>query len=206
MMLYVDLQMCARTLLEAVSNRSRMPPGAFSLYYQSKQLEGGAALSSWGLQKNAVIELKTRGPGGAVGSLADDLRRASIAACEQTAFASGLNPDMLDPRFRAIYDEEKARASIVEAINSQRQQANDMPYGPRPQQRAGINGGSKGGGPICYVCGVAGHLARNCWQLLSQQSQQQQAMQACTPSMWPHVHTLLHKTRPPTSHSLFATS
>ena len=64
MMLYVDLQMCARTLLEAVSNRSRMPPGAFSLYYQSKQLEGEAALSSWEVAKDATIEVKTRGRGG----------------------------------------------------------------------------------------------------------------------------------------------
>eukprot|EP00964_Phaeocystis_antarctica_P069909 scaffold42531_cov61-Phaeocystis_antarctica.AAC.1 len=42
-----------------------MPPDAFALYYRSKQLEGGAALSSWGVGKGATIEVKTRGRGGA---------------------------------------------------------------------------------------------------------------------------------------------
>ena len=61
----VDLQMSAATLHEAVSDRSSMPPDAFALYYRSKQLEGGAALSSWEVGKGATIEVKTRGRGGA---------------------------------------------------------------------------------------------------------------------------------------------
>ena len=64
-MVNVDLQMTATILHEAVSNRSGMPPEGFAIYYQSKQLEGEAALSSWGVEKDATIEVKTRGRGGA---------------------------------------------------------------------------------------------------------------------------------------------
>ena len=64
-MVDVDLQMPAAILHEVVSNRSGMPPEGFALYYQSKQLEGEAALSSWGVAKDANIEVKTRGRGGA---------------------------------------------------------------------------------------------------------------------------------------------
>ena len=63
-MVEVDLQMPAATLHEVVTNRSGMPPEGFALYYQSKQLEGEAALSSWGVAKDATIEVKTRGRGG----------------------------------------------------------------------------------------------------------------------------------------------
>ena len=64
-MVDVDVQMPAAILHEVVSNRSGMPSEGFALYYQSKQLEGEAALSSWGVEKNATIEVKTRGRGGA---------------------------------------------------------------------------------------------------------------------------------------------
>ena len=63
-MMDVDLQVPAEIFHEAVSNRSGMPPEGFALYYQSKQLEGEAALSTWGVEKNATIEVKTRGRGG----------------------------------------------------------------------------------------------------------------------------------------------
>ena len=64
-MMNVDLDMSAAILHDAVSNRSGMPPEGFAIYYQSKQLEGEAALSSWGVEKDATIEVKTRGRGGA---------------------------------------------------------------------------------------------------------------------------------------------
>jgi len=64
-MVDVDVQMPAAILHEVVSNRSGMLPEGFALYYQSKQLEGEAALASWGVQKDATIEVKTRGRGGA---------------------------------------------------------------------------------------------------------------------------------------------
>ena len=63
-MVDVDLQMPAAILHEVVSNRSGMPPEGFALYYQSKQLEGEAALWTWGVEKDATIEVKTRGRGG----------------------------------------------------------------------------------------------------------------------------------------------
>ena len=63
-MVDVDLKMPAAILHEVVSNRSGMPLEGFALYYQSKQLEGKAALSSWGVEKDATIEVKSRGRGG----------------------------------------------------------------------------------------------------------------------------------------------
>ena len=63
-MVDVDVQMPAAVLHEVVSNRSGMPPEGFALYYRSKQLEGEAALASWGVAKDATIEVKTRGRGG----------------------------------------------------------------------------------------------------------------------------------------------
>ena len=64
MMIDVDLQTAAETFHEMVSNRSGMLPEGFAMYYQSKKLEGEAALSSWGVEKGVVIEVKTRGRGG----------------------------------------------------------------------------------------------------------------------------------------------
>ena len=63
-MIDVDLQMPAEIFQEAVSVRSGVPSLGFTLYYQSKRLEGEAALSSWGVEKKAIIEVKTRGRGG----------------------------------------------------------------------------------------------------------------------------------------------
>ena len=63
-MMNVDLDMPAAILHEAVSNRSGMPLEGFALYYRSKKLEGEAALSSWQVGKDAIIEVKTRGRGG----------------------------------------------------------------------------------------------------------------------------------------------
>ena len=59
-----DLQMPAAILHEVVSNRSGMPLEGFALCYQSKQLEGEAALSSWGVERDPAIEVKSRGRGG----------------------------------------------------------------------------------------------------------------------------------------------
>ncbi len=63
-MMNVGLDMPAAILHEAVSNRSSMPPDTFALYYRSKKLEGEALLSSWQVEKDAIIEVKTRGRGG----------------------------------------------------------------------------------------------------------------------------------------------
>ena len=59
-----SLHLPAAFLHEAFSNRSGVPPDHFELYYRGKRLEGEAALSSWGVRKNATIEVKMRGRGG----------------------------------------------------------------------------------------------------------------------------------------------
>ena len=59
-----SLHLPAACLHEAFSNRSGVPPDHFELYYRGKRLEGEAALSSWGVRKNATIEVKMRGRGG----------------------------------------------------------------------------------------------------------------------------------------------
>eukprot|EP00964_Phaeocystis_antarctica_P003109 scaffold1658_cov60-Phaeocystis_antarctica.AAC.2 len=63
-MIDVLLGQPASILHEDVSKRSGYSPECFSLYHQSKPLEGEATLASLGVQRNAVIELKTRGRGG----------------------------------------------------------------------------------------------------------------------------------------------
>ena len=64
-MIDVALHLSAACLHEAFSNRSRLPPDHFELYYRGKRLEGEAALSSWGIEKDSTIEVKLRGRGGA---------------------------------------------------------------------------------------------------------------------------------------------
>ena len=59
-----SLHLPAAFLHEAFSNRSGVPSDHFELYYRGKRLEGEAALSSWGVDKDATIEVKMRGRGG----------------------------------------------------------------------------------------------------------------------------------------------
>ena len=66
-MIDAALHLPAAFLHEAFSNRSGFPPDHFELYYRGKQLEGEAALSSWGIGKDSTIEVKMRGRGGAPG-------------------------------------------------------------------------------------------------------------------------------------------
>ena len=63
-MMAVDLQMRAEIFQEAISNRAGLPHDKFALYYQSKQIEGEAMLRSYGIGKDATIEVKFRGRGG----------------------------------------------------------------------------------------------------------------------------------------------
>ena len=70
-MIDVALRLPAACLHKAFSNRSGFPPDQFKLYYRGKQLEGKAALSSWGIGKDSTIEVKMRGRGGAPGMSPD---------------------------------------------------------------------------------------------------------------------------------------
>ena len=71
MMIDAALHLPAAFLLEAFSNRSGLPPDHFELYYRGKRLEGEAALSSWGIEKDSTIEVKMRGRGGGPGASSD---------------------------------------------------------------------------------------------------------------------------------------
>ena len=70
-MIDVALHLPAACLHEAFSNRSGLPPDHFELYYRGKRLEGEAALSSWGIEKDSAIEVKMRGRGGATDMSSD---------------------------------------------------------------------------------------------------------------------------------------
>ena len=70
-MIDAALHLPAAFLHEAFSDRSGFPPDHFELYYRGKQLEGEAALSSWGIGKDSTIEVKMRGRGGGPGMSSD---------------------------------------------------------------------------------------------------------------------------------------
>ena len=59
-----SLHLPAACLRKAFSDRSGVPADHFELYYRGKRLEGEAALASWGVEKDATIEVKMRGRGG----------------------------------------------------------------------------------------------------------------------------------------------
>jgi len=85
-----SLHLPAACLHEAFSDRSGVPPDHFELYYRGKRLEGEAALSSWGVGKNATIEVKMRGRGGGcVGAKeASSVKEAAMAAAAPPLAAS----------------------------------------------------------------------------------------------------------------------
>ena len=63
-MVDANLQQPSSALHEDVSERSGLPADTFELYHGSKRLEGQAVLGSWGVEKDSLIEVKTRGRGG----------------------------------------------------------------------------------------------------------------------------------------------
>ena len=64
-MVTAELHRPAALLHEAFCVRSRIRSDCFELYYRGKRLEGEAALESWGVGRDAIIEVKMRGRGGA---------------------------------------------------------------------------------------------------------------------------------------------
>eukprot|EP00964_Phaeocystis_antarctica_P088390 scaffold56238_cov61-Phaeocystis_antarctica.AAC.1 len=63
-MVDANLQQPSGALHKDVSERSGLPTDTFELYHGSKRLEGEAVLASWGVEKDSLIEVKTRGRGG----------------------------------------------------------------------------------------------------------------------------------------------
>ena len=64
LMVNANLQQPPGALHEIVCNRSGLPADTFELYYGSKRLDGEAVLANWGVEKDSLIEVKTRGRGG----------------------------------------------------------------------------------------------------------------------------------------------
>ena len=67
LMVDANLQRPPGALHENVCNRSGLPADTFELYYGSKRLDGEAVLANWGVEKDSLIEVKTRGRGGVHG-------------------------------------------------------------------------------------------------------------------------------------------
>ena len=67
LMVDANLQQPPCALHENVCNRSGLPADTFELYYGSKRLDGEAVLANWGVEKDSLIEVKTRGRGGVHG-------------------------------------------------------------------------------------------------------------------------------------------
>ena len=90
-MIDVALHLPAACLHEAFSNRSGLPPDHFELYYRGKRLEGEAALSSCGIEKDSAIEVKMRGRGGGNKTDKDGQQReaSSSGASSSGASSSG---------------------------------------------------------------------------------------------------------------------
>eukprot|EP00964_Phaeocystis_antarctica_P112519 scaffold76662_cov48-Phaeocystis_antarctica.AAC.1 len=63
-MVDANLQQPSGALHKDVSERSGLPADTFELYHGSKRLEDEAVLASWGVEKDSLIEVKTRGRGG----------------------------------------------------------------------------------------------------------------------------------------------
>eukprot|EP00964_Phaeocystis_antarctica_P066705 scaffold40369_cov51-Phaeocystis_antarctica.AAC.1 len=63
-MVDANLQQPSGALHEDVSERSGLPADTLELYHGSKRLEGEAVLASWRVEKDSLIEVKTRGRGG----------------------------------------------------------------------------------------------------------------------------------------------
>jgi len=91
-----SLHLPAACLRKAFSDRSGVPPEHFELYYRGKRLEGEAALGSWGVEKDATIEVKMRGRGGGcVGAKeASSVKEAAMAAAADEAVAESLGIEL----------------------------------------------------------------------------------------------------------------
>eukprot|EP00964_Phaeocystis_antarctica_P039990 scaffold22842_cov65-Phaeocystis_antarctica.AAC.9 len=110
-----SLHLPAAFLHEAFSDRSGVPPSHFELYYRGKRLEGEAALSSYGIGKDATIEVKMRGRGGMINIQSADgagadasgaLDHAEQAAVKIQALMRG---NLARDKYKDTRDEEARR-------------------------------------------------------------------------------------------------
>ena len=100
LMVDANLQQPPGALHENVCNRSGLPADTFELYYGSKRLDGEAVLANWGVEKDSLIEVKTRGRGGVHGGGGggSDLHGdGGVGSC----LGDGLGVDGVDVVFRS---------------------------------------------------------------------------------------------------------
>jgi len=111
----VSLHLPAACLRKAFSNRSGVPLKHFELYYRGKRLEGEAALASWGVEKDATIEVKMRGRGGGcVGAKeASSVKEAALAAAA-AQLAAGSTAEALQAVGSSAYSASTERAAATE--------------------------------------------------------------------------------------------
>ena len=131
------LHLPASFLHEAFSDRSRVPSDHYELYYRGKRLEGEAALASWGVEKDATIEVKMRGRGGGcVGAKeASSVKEAAMAAAVPQ-LAAGSAAEALQAvteaktksrrEMQAVMGSSADSASNLVAIESQSAQGLDL--------------------------------------------------------------------------------
>ena len=92
-MIEAALHLPAACLHEAFYDRSGVPPDHFELYYRGKRLEGEASLSSRGVDKDAIIEVKMRGLGGGGG---DQKEKQAVAVATEGKSPSSSKVNMSD--------------------------------------------------------------------------------------------------------------
>ena len=80
LMVDANLQQPPGALHENVCNRSGLPADTFELYYGSRRLDGEAMLANWGVEKDSLIEVKTRGRGGCMAAEAVEAAVTVLAA------------------------------------------------------------------------------------------------------------------------------
>ena len=79
-MVDANLQQPPGALHKNVCNRSGLPADTFELYYGSRRLDGEAVLANWGVEKDSLIEVKTRGRGGCMAAEAVEAAVTVLAA------------------------------------------------------------------------------------------------------------------------------
>ena len=167
----------AAFLHEAFSNRSGVPLDHFELYYRGKRLEGEAALASWGIKKDATIEVKMRGRGGGcVGAKeASSVKEAAISAAA-ARLAAGLAAEALQAVGSSADSASTERAAATEKATAAEKIAAEKEVGKKaaadeavaeslgielhgggmPAGGSNGSGGSDGGGGVGGVGSVEG--------------------------------------------------
>jgi hypothetical protein len=155
-----SLHLPAACLRKAFSDRSGVPPEHFELYYRGKRLEGEAALGSWGVEKDATIEVKMRGRGGGcVGAKeASSVKEAAMAAMNSQFSLAAVrlchSPTSTSQGHR--FDNELNRLAAQMSFNSGEEVSNAAAPGKTVQARSTFTNTHPGYTLASRVSGLAG--------------------------------------------------